>query len=111
MKISRITMRYDLEAMRDGERFETHGCLSYETFIEIICDDIISGKFETAIIKRRCCSSVCERFLTIDDAKTILDVSKEEQNGDQKDIMKRVVNNWYMKGTISAGNSDLPDML
>ena len=104
-------MRYDLETIKDGELFETHECLSYETFIEIICNDILSDRFETTIIKRRCCSSVCERILTIDDAKAISDLSRKEQDEDLKNIMKRTVNNWYMKGTISAEASDLPDML
>jgi hypothetical protein len=79
--------------------------------IEIICNDILSDRFETTVIKRRCCGSVCECILTIDDTKTISDLSQREQDGDLKGIMKRTVNNWYMKGTITAETSDLPDML
>jgi hypothetical protein len=104
-------MRYDLEVVRNGERSETHECLSYETFVEIICDDILSDRFEVTVIKRRCCGSVCERFLTIDDAQAILDLVRKEQTDDPKTILKRAVSNWYMKGTISADSSDLPDML
>jgi hypothetical protein len=104
-------MRYDLEIVRNNERLETHGCLSYETFIEVICDDILSDKFEITVIKRRCCGSVCERILTLSDAEAILDLSKTEQGEDPKNVLKRVVNNWYMKGKISVDCSDLPDML
>jgi len=104
-------MRYDLYNITDGEECESHICLSYESIIDIICEDILDGRFEDTVIGRRCCGSVSKCTLTKKEASEILALAKIQTDRDLKDVMRTILNNWYIKGTMSADNSDLPDML
>jgi len=93
-------MRYDLDGMIDGEEHIVRECLSYEDFIDAICDSVILGYEGDLILKRRCCGSVWKRTLTNRDANILLETARRNSGEDLRHMLFLTIEKWYMKGEM-----------